>query len=300
MPALNVRLLCLLSTLALLGAGQVSALYCLPPITPDPIRLADVASVTLKRTRANGITINTQNIYQNGLLRSVNRQDILTLPAIPGITKGRQNISTAAETLHYTPAGRLAQIDIVSEGSDGADHTQKQYEYDAQGQLVRVLYKAEPRSAWATLATCTFSAGTVTEHETEILGFKPRTTVYALDARGQVMSYSVTLRGDEQDTNVTTITRDERGAVTHTEQRVISTISPLDVTSTTYNGAGLPAQTVTNIYGDNSELEYTGTTTFEYVMDARGNWTSASEYSSSGGVRELQGTETRTITYTRP
>lgn len=49
-----------------------------------------------------------------------------------------------------------------------------------------------------------------------------------------------------------------------------------------------------------SKLEDALTTTFEYVLDARGNWTQQLEYISAGGPRQLKSTETRTITYAAP
>ncbi|WP_156039130.1 hypothetical protein [Deinococcus marmoris] len=290
----------MLSMLALLGAGQASALYCVPPITPDPLNLNDVASVMLNSTQAFGMTTTKHNTYQGGLLRSVNSKSVTVLPSLSSTTKTEQFTSTTAETWQYTPAGRLTQIDMVFDNTYRPAHIQEKYEYDAQGRLVRVLYKGAPRSAWVTLATCSFSPGGVTEHETNVQGFKPRTTVYALDVTGQVTRSTRTMEGHEQDTDVTTITRGKNGSVTRTENRFINRSTPLNVTSTTYNSAGLPVQRVEETYNDAGRLEDALTTTFEYVLDARGNWTQQLEYISAGGPRQLKSTETRTITYAAP
>ncbi|PTA68234.1 hypothetical protein [Deinococcus arcticus] len=276
--------------IALILTAQAGATYCVPRPAQDLVQLDRVVNVTSTEVMSPSWTDKETQAYSAGLLRGRVSETISSL----------LGNSSYSEAYSYTTAGKPSTVNItMNTVRSGTKTSQEVYEYDAQGRLTRVLGTDGPRRPLETIATCSYASLSITERETAYYGFVPRTHEYTLNAQGQVIRHVQTTERYKNDTDVTTFTY-QNGRLVRQERREVNSIYPIKVTTTDYNSAGFPVKVVDARFEKNNQRRSQTTTTFDYVMDAAGNWVERREYEHDGDRKELAATTTRVIVYTKP
>lgn len=286
----NVKTFHFLTFLALLGAAQASALYCVSDPIVETFHLEKISSVNMNDVKAYGGSIKLASTYSGGVLRS-EANEIITMVA------GKSVGARMSSTYSYAANGKLSAVDSTVGSTYFRPVTSHEgYEYDNQDRLVRVASNKGPGTPVVTQATCTYDSSTILEKVPANDGMRAKSIEYTLDVEGRVARYSRTLEGYERDTDITTITYRD-GKIVRRENRIEDTLYPIKVTVTDYNDAGLPVKELESTYDEFMELDYQSTRTFEYVMDTSGNWVQRREYEGGGATKKLNSTATRVIVY---